>query len=335
MRRREALTTICLILAAASADGGVTFVWAASPGKQVVRLGFVRSTSPSSPFDKRNEPAFWDRLRELGWIRGENFLVEDASAEGHIERLPSLMNAILARKVDILVVAGTPAAIAAKNATRTIPIVDVVMGDPVGTGVVSSLARPGSNLTGLSMGWGDDLAGKWLELLQQAIPRLSSLAVIADPTHAMNRRQAKRVQAIAPARGIKVRIVDARGPETLDRAFEQAARTAQAVLVLDDPNLIAQEERVVGLAAKHRLPDMHVQRDFVDAGGLMSYAPDYSVMFRHAAEYVDKILRGAKPGELPIEEPTKFELVINLRTANALGLRIPETLLLRVDEVLK
>ena len=227
-------------------------------------------------------------MRELGWIKGENLLVEDAWADGHIDRLPGLMNVMVARNVNVLVTAGTPAAIAAKNATHTIPIVDIVMGDPVGTGVVSSLAQPGANLTGLSMGWSDDIAGKWLELLQEAIPKLSSLAVIADPAHAMNRNQAKRVQAIAPALGIKVRIIDARGPEALDRAFEQAARAAQAVLVLDDPNLIAHQKRVVALAARHRLPDMHVQRDFVDVGGLMSYAPDYSMMFRRARNMLTK-----------------------------------------------
>jgi putative ABC transport system substrate-binding protein len=335
VRRRRAVAIIALFLSPPFAGRRTKVLWAASPDRPTVRLGFVRSTPSSSLFDKRYEPAFWERMRELGWIKGENLLVEDAWAEGQIDRLPSLMSELVARKVDILVTAGTPGAIAAKKATHTIPIVDMVMGDPVGTGVVSSLARPGGNLTGLSMGWSDALAGKWLELLQEAMPKLTSLAVIADPTHAMNRNQAKRVAAIAPARGIRVRILDARGWDALDRAFEQAARIAQAVLVIDDPNLIANEGRVVALAAKHRLPDMHIQRDFVDAGGLMSYAPDYSMMFRRTAEYVDKILKGTQARDLPIEQPTKFELVINLRTARVLGLRIPESLLIRADDIIK
>jgi putative ABC transport system substrate-binding protein len=290
---------------------------------------------PSSPLLLRRERAFWDRLSELGWVRGQNLIVEERSAEGQIDRLPALIAEVVGRNVDVLVTFGTPAAIAARNATRTIPVVDGVMGDPVGTGLASSLARPGANLTGLSMGWTEDIAGKWLELLQEAIPQLVSLAVIADPDHLATHNQARRLQTVAPARGIRIRMIEVHGPESLDRAFERAARAAQAVLVLADPNLIKHQQRTVALAAHYRLPDMHTQRDLVDAGGLMSYGPDFVVMFRRTADYVDKILKGAKPGELPIEEPIKFELVVNLKTAKALGITIPESILLRADEVIR
>ena len=308
---------------------------AAEHAKRVARVGFVFSQSPSSPISKRYQQAFWDRLRELGWVEGQNLIIESRWAEGQIDRFPALMADLVARRVDIIICSGTPAAIAAKNATSTIPIVDAVMGDPVGTGLAASLARPGGNLTGLSMGMTEGIAGKWLELLQETVPRLSTIAVIANPDHAMTREQAKRLEAIAPTRGMKVRIIEVRGPEALDRAFEQAGRTAQAVLVLADPNLLIQQRRIVALAATHRLPDIHSQREFVDAGGLMAYGPDLAVMFRRAADYVDKILRGAKPGDLPIEEPTTFELVVNLKTAKALGLKIPESILLRANELIR
>ena len=308
---------------------------AAEPAKRLVRVGFVSSQSPSSPISKRYQQEFWDRLRELGWVEGQNLVIEVRWAEGRIDRFPALMAELVARRVDILICSGTPAAIAAKNATSTIPIVDAVMGDPVDTGIAASLARPGGNLTGLSMGMTEGIAGKWLELLQETAPRLSTIAVIANPDHAMTGEQAKRLEAIAPTRGMNVRIIEVRGPEALDRAFEQAGRTAQAVLVLADPNLLIQHRRIVALAARHRLPDIYSQREFVDAGGLIAYGPDLAVMFRRAADYADKILRGAKPGELPIEEPTKFELIVNLRRAKALGLKIPESILLRADEVIK
>ena len=245
------------------------------------------------------------------------------------------MAELVGRKVDLLVTYGTPAAIAAKHATSTIPIVDAEMGDPIGTHIVSSLARPGGNLTGSSLGWSEELAGKWLELLQETVPSLSTVAVIANLDHAMNRDQAKRLETVAPTRGIKIEIIKLSGPDTFARAFDEARRKAQAVLVLADPNLTTHRQRIVALATGHRLPDMHVVREFVDVGGLMAYAPDFIVLFRRAADYVDKILRGTNPADLPIEQPTKFMLIVNLKTAKTLGLRIPESILVRADEVIK
>jgi putative ABC transport system substrate-binding protein len=306
---------------------------AADPDQKVVRLGFVGPATPSTA--PRALAAFWERLRELGYIEGENLVVERLWSEGRYDRLPALMAEMVGRKVDVLVTYSTPAALAAKNATTTIPIVGATMGEPVRTGVVASLARPGGNLTGLSVGWADGIGGKWLECLQETVPHLSTVAVITNPDNPVLRHLAKDVTAIARTRRLKVRIIDVRQPETLDRAFEQARQQAQAVLVFQDPVTVGNQRQVTALAAKYRLPAVYTLRDFVDAGGLMSYGPDLPVLYRRAAEYVDKILKGAKPADLPIEQPTQYVFVVNLKTAKALGLTIPESILIRADEVIR
>jgi putative tryptophan/tyrosine transport system substrate-binding protein len=211
----------------------------------------------------------------------------------------------------------------------------VAIGDPVRSGLAASLSHPGGNLTGLSLGWTQALAGKWLELLQEAVPRLSTVAVIVNPDNPLVQGLAKDLEAVAPTRAMKVRILEVREPGALERAFEQARREAQAVLVLPTPSITVHPGQVTVLAAKHRLPTMYFLRDFVDEGGLMSYSPDYGVMYRRAADYVDKILKGAKPADLPIEQPTQYQLIVNLKTAKALGLTIPESILLRADEVIR
>jgi putative ABC transport system substrate-binding protein len=320
----------------------VAFADAANSEQRIVRVGFVSPYSPlardqaaESVFWHAAERAFWGRLRELGWIEGQNLAVESRWAEGRVDRFPALMAEVVARKVDVLVTYTTPGAIAAKTATSTIPIVDLVMGDPIGAGLVTDLARPGANLTGLSQAYSEDVAGKWLELLQETVPRLSTLAIIANPDNPISRVEAHRLEVIAPTRGLKARIVAVRTAQDLNPAFQHAGRIAQAVFVYADINLTVEQKRVIALAAKHRLPDMHIQRDFVEAGALMSYGPDYDVMFRRGAEYVDKILKGATAGDLPIEQPSRFELVVNLKRAQALGLKIPESILLRADKVIK
>ncbi len=306
---------------------------AADPSQRVVQLGFV---SPNSPLtDPRGPPAFWDRLRELGWVEGQNIAIEARWAEGRNDRLPALMAEVIGRNLDVLVTYGTPAAIAAKKATSTVPIVVAVMGNPVGTGLVQSLARPGGNLTGLSLGWGEGIEGKLLELLQETVPRLKTIAIIANPENPLERNLITELNAVAPARRLKLRIIEVRDPEALDRAFEQAGRQAQAVVVIPDPLFLAHLQRITALARRHRLPGMYGLRDFADAGGLMAYGPDRAVMFRRAADYVDKILKGAKPADLPIEQPTRYELIVNLKTAKALGITIPESILLRADEVIR
>ena len=309
-----------------------THVSAADTAHKIVRIGFVGTTSPSTFPSSIN--AFWDRLRELGYVEGQNLKIESRWAQGRLDRLPALMAEMVERKVDVIVTWGTPAVMAAARATSTIPIVFLGMGDPVGSGIAASLARPGGNITGFSAGWAD-IRGKWLEFLQEAVPRLSTVAVIANPDNTLNRKEAQELESVAPTRGLKVLIIYVREAEALDRAFEQARRGAQAVLVFSDPLTMSNTRRIVALAAKHRLPDMYVYRDSVHAGGLMAYGSDLAVVFRRSANYIDKILNGARPADLPIEQPTQYFLAVNLKTAKTLGLTVPQSILLRADEVIR
>ncbi len=329
MTRRRVL----FALASSFAVLGIPPLRAAEPAQKVVRVGFVSPFSPST--GPRGVSAFWDRLGELGWVNGQNLVIESRGAADQYDRLPALMAEVLGRNVDVLVTYTTRAAIAAKNATSTTPIVVALVGDPIRSGLAASLARPGGNLTGLSEGWAEGMAGKWLELLQDTVSRLSTVAVVANPATAIASDLAKDLQAVAPTRGLKLRLIEVRKPGALGRAFERAARKSQALLFLPDPMLVANREQITALAAKYRLPAVYFVRDFVDSGGLMAYAPDTAVTFRRTAEYVDKILRGAKPADLPIEQPTQYVLVVNLKTARALGITIPESILLRADEVIR
>jgi len=319
----------CIGAAAALAP---LFVHAADPEQRVVHVAFVDPYSPSTT--PAATSAFWARLQELGWVQGQNLTVETRWAEGRIDRLPALMADVVARKVDVIVTRGTPATIAAKNATSTIPIVFASMGDPVGTGVAASLARPGGNLTGLSSE-SVDLGGKWLELLQETIPKTSTVAVISNPDSAYVRKIRKNLEPAAKTRGLKLRFFDVREPAALPTAFREARRQAQAALVLSDPLIFNQPGEIAKLAASNRLPAAYAFRVFADSGGLMAYGPDTTILFQRAAQYVDRILRGAKPSDLPIEQPTKFQLIVNLKTAKALGITIPESILLRADEVIR
>jgi putative ABC transport system substrate-binding protein len=245
------------------------------------------------------------------------------------------MAEVIAQKIDVLITYSTMPAIAAKNATSTIPIVVAVMAEPLRSGLATNLARPSGNLTGLSMGWGQGIGGKWLELLQETVPRLSTVAVITNTDNPVERDMITELKAIAPTRHLKLRIIEAPDAKALGRAFEQAKREAQAVLLVPDPRFVSQHKGIIGLAARHRLPTIYGLREFVDVGGLMAYGPDRAAMFRRAADYVDKILKGARPADLPIEQPTQFQLVVNLKTAKALGLALPESILLRADEVIR
>jgi putative ABC transport system substrate-binding protein len=334
MKRRPLLLAIaCSFAAPVAAVLQSLAARAAESGGRVVRLGFVGPGSPST--DPRGIAAFKERLRELGYVEGQNLVIEARWADGQFDQLPELMAEVIAEEIDVLVTYSTMPALAAKKATSTIPIVVAVMAEPLRTGLATNLARPSGNLTGLSMGWAEGIGGKWLELLQETVPRLSTVAVIANRDNPVEQDMTRELQAVAPTRRLKLRIIDARDPKALDRAFEQARRQAQAVLMIPDPRFVAQHERIVALAAKHRLPSIYGLREFVDAGGLMAYGPDRAAMFRRAADYVDKIIKGAKPGDLPIEQPTQFQLVINLKTAKTLGLTIPESILVRADEVIR
>jgi putative ABC transport system substrate-binding protein len=244
------------------------------------------------------------------------------------------MSDVVQRRVDVIVTWGTPAAIAAKGATASIPIFVTAMGDPVATGLVSRLARPGGNLTGFSGGL-TDICGKWLELLQETIPRLSTVAVLGDSGNPAHRAQAQELASIAAERGMKIVPVYVREADALDQAMVGARRKAGAVIVLSGAQDMLTQRRIIALAAKHKLPAMYLPRDTVVSGGLMAYGPDFVVMFRRTADYVDKILKGARPAEIPIEQPTQYVLAGNLKTAKSLGLVVPQSILVRATEVIQ
>lgn len=330
---RQGASLIHGILFAGLLLAGDSASHAAPPPGKVSRVGFVSPQSASTA--PHGVDAFWDRMHELGYVEGQNLVVESRWADDHYDRLPALVAEVLQRKVDVLVTVATSGVVAARNVTSTVPIVGVGMADPVRTGLANSLAKPGGNVTGTSMGWGDGMAGKWLELLQETVPKLSTVAVIANPSNPLVRNLVKELEAVAPPRGLKLRVIEISHPGALDQAFAQASRKAQAVLALPDPMIAAHLQRVTALAAKYRLPGVYYLREFADAGGLIAYGPDLAMMTRRTAEYVDKILNGARPGDLPIEQPTKFELVVNLKTAKALGITIPQSILVRADEVIR
>lgn len=302
---------------------------------KVPRVGVVLPGSPEPEYERRLD-AFRRGLRDGGYTEAQNILIEYRWAEAKLDRLPALVAELIRLKVDVLVVDSTPAAHAAKNATSTIPIVLTVVGDPVGTGLVESLARPGGNITGLTL-MTPDLSAKRLELLKEVAPKAARVGVLLNPNnraHALLWREAQRA---APKLRVELQAAEVRRPTDVDRALSMLAGwRADALFVFDDPVLIpAHQLAIIGFAARHRLPTISGLRSLVDAGGLMSFGASFPEVFRNAAAFVVKILGGAKPSELPVEQPTKFELVINVKTAKALGLLVPPALLLRADQVLE
>ena len=278
---------------------------------------------------------FQQGLQELGYLEGKNILIEQRYAVGQFERLPELAADLVRLKVDVLVVADAPAAHAAKKAASTIPIVMTSVADPVGIGLVASLAHPGGNVTGLS-DFNAGVVAKRLELLKEVVPSASRIAVLLNPANPTNLLQLKLTQAAAPALGVTLLSLEAKGPDDIDRAFTAIREERPgALLVIGDPTFGTHRRRIVELAAKGRLPAIYWLRQPVDAGGLMSYGTNFAHLYCRVAIYVDKILRGAKPADLPVEQPIKSELVINLKTVKALGLTIPQSLLLRADEVIQ
>jgi putative ABC transport system substrate-binding protein len=307
---------------------------AQQPAK-VYQIGYLGYSSPTSAAHRVE--ALRRGLRDLGYVEGRNLIIEDRNAGGKAERLPALAAELVARKVDVIVAGGTITALAAKQATRTIPIVFLSV-DAVASGLVTNLARPGGNLTGLSALM-PDLVGKCLEHLTQAVPKVDRVAVLWEPggyPDSTEKDMLTAAQGAGQALGVRLQFLEARGPADLDRVFSEMSRArADALTVLTSSMLFGERRRLVDLAAKHRLPTVYPYREAVDAGGLMAYGPDLTDLLRRVATYVDKILKGTKPGDLPVEQPTKFELVINLKTAKALGLTIPPSLLLRADEVIQ
>jgi putative tryptophan/tyrosine transport system substrate-binding protein len=305
---------------------------------KVHRIGSLIAGFPPSEPDSRDPIVedFRQGLRDLGYVEGQNIVIEYRYAEGRAEQLPDLAAELVRLKVDVIVAGGTAAIRAVQHATRTIPIVMAVAYDPVGEGLVASLARPGGNITGLS--WlGAELPEKRLDLLKETVPQLSRIAVLANPANPAYEPQMNNLTGAARALGLQLQVMGVRRADELDTAFAVMSRAgADALIMLEDSLLLSGlRGRAVDLAAKHRLPAMYGWRRHVDAGGLMSYGPSMRDMQRRAAVYVDKILKGTKPADLPVEQPTKFELVINLKTAKALGLTIPPTLLFQADEVIQ
>jgi putative tryptophan/tyrosine transport system substrate-binding protein len=308
----------------------------AQQAAKIARIGYLSGSLARGP---HLPEAFRQGLRDLGYVEGRTVVIEYRDAEGKFERLPALAAELVALKVDVIVAPGAPHAFAAKQATRTIPIVCVASADPVTDGLVTSLARPGGNVTGLSISAAPEIVGKRLELLKQAVPGVTRVAVLWQPS-GQGERTAKDLlkgaEVAARALGVRLQVVEARGPADFDGAFSDMTRArADALTVLGNPMFVTERRRLVDLAAKHRLPAMYTSRESVDAGGLMAYGPNFADLYRRAATYVDKILKGAKPADLPVEQPTKFELVINLKTAKALGLTIPPSVLGRADEVIQ
>jgi ABC-type uncharacterized transport system, periplasmic component len=321
-------------LAGASALLAAPLAAEAQQATKIARIGYLTIDLTTDA-----HTAFVQGLRDLGYIERQNVLIEYRDAERKPERLPALAAELAALKMDIIVTGGgTAAALAAKKASTTLPTVFIGVGDPVSAGLVASLARPGGNVTGFSL-LAPELIGKSLELLKQAVPGVSRVALLvkpdATPSHTMN-RFLKEADAAAQALGVLLQIVEARNPDEFERAFSEMSKArAGALAVIPTPVFGSARQRLADLAKKNELPTVFLSRYYVDAGGLMSYGADLVHQWRRAATHVDKILKGAKPGDLPVEQPTKFELVINLKTAKALGLTIPPSLLARADQVIE
>jgi putative ABC transport system substrate-binding protein len=307
----------------------------AQPAGRVSTIGFL-GPPPSAGGLVR---AFQEGLRELGYVEGKNIRIEyrytDVALQGHIELFPRLAAELVQLKPDVLVVSVTEAALAARNATSAIPIVMVSVPDPVAAGLVRSLARPGANVTGLSRQT-RDLIGKTMQLLKEALPETDRVDLLANPTDPLSATMVGDARGAAKLLGVRLKIVEARTPAELERAFSTMhADRAGALLVVGGAGFYLNRAQIVGLALRERLPSVFQNREFVEAGGLLSYAPSTVANYRRAAFFVDRILKGAKPSDLPVEQPTKFELVINLKTAKALGLTIPQSLLVRADEIIQ
>jgi len=326
MERRAFVGAAAGVLIAAPAS-------AAQPVRTIYRIGLLGNISMAEPEGARLWGAFIEGMRDLGYVEGRNIAIELRSSEGRYERLPDLAAELVRLQVDVIVVPADQNALAAERVTRTIPI--VMIGNPVGSGLVANLARPGGNVTGLSV-LAPEIVGKQLEILKEVVPRLAIVAVLWNPANPGHARALEEARIAAGSLGIALQMAGARGPDEFAGAFAAIrSERAGAVLVLLDGMFLLHQGRIVELAAQGRLPAMYSRRSDATGGGLMAFAPSLPDIFRRAANYVDRILRGAKPGEIPIEQPTIFEFVINLRTARALGVAIPQTVLRRADEVIK
>jgi putative ABC transport system substrate-binding protein len=328
MRRRE-------FIAALGGATALPFAARAQQSGKMPRIGYLSPVDRRGGFFARDE-AFQQGLRELGYVEGTNIAVEYRFADGKFDRLPALAAELVHLKVDVIVAVVTQASLAARDATKTIPIVMAGVSDPVGSGLIANLARPSGNITGTSSQT-SEVVGKSLEFLKEAIPGAKSVAAFWNPANAVfQTRMLKEAETAAAALSLQLKAFGARNTSELDAAFATTTQErADALLVLADPFLILHRKRIVDFALKQRLPAIYATKEHAAAGGLMTYGPNIEGQFRRAAAYVDRILKGAKPGDLPVEQPTQFELVINLKTAKALGITIPTTLLGRADQVIE
>jgi putative ABC transport system substrate-binding protein len=324
MDRRTLLVTLAggMLVAPLAAD-------AQQPAGKVFRIGFLRPGPPPKTFVE----AFQRGLLARGYVDGQTVIIEYRSTEGSIDELPRLADELVRLKVDVIVASAAPAAFAARTATTTVPIVFVGVYDPVEIGLVPSLARPGGNVTGLSQ-TSADLGGKRLGLIKELLPQLRRVAILWRPANPSNLAQKKGAEVAARTLGVQLQSLPVQSPDDFETAL-RTARGAGGLLQADDPLFTTHRRRLVELVVKSRLPAIYGFREHVDAGGLMSYGSDFPDLYRRAATYVDKVLKGAKPADLPVEQPTKFEFVINLKTAKALGLTIPQSILVRADEIIQ
>ena len=306
----------------------------AQPAGTVSRIGLLWQNS--AEVGKHQLAAFREGLRERGWVEGRDIVIEVRFADGKVDQFPALIAELMRLKVDVLVTSSSATTWAAKDATRSIPIVMGASANAPEEGLVASLAHPGGNITGMTFIASPEIAGKQLQLLKEVAPAASRVAVLTNPTNRSHAGFLRELKVTARSLGAQLQVLEAQGPDQIDSAFVAMTRErAGALLVLTDSVFIGERRRVVGLAARSRLPALYSQREFAADGGLVSYGPSLPEMFRRAATHVDKILRGAKPGDIPVEQPTKFELVINAKTAKTLGITIPKDVLLRADEVIQ
>jgi putative ABC transport system substrate-binding protein len=306
----------------------------AQPVGKIPRVGYLAGQH-STDFTRGPE-AFRQGLRDLGWVVDQNIVIEGRSAAGRYHRLPELATELVRLKVDVIVAMGNAASTAAKNATGTIPIIGVSMGDPVAQGLVASLARPGGNITGLTNSAGSGSYQKGLELLKEAAPKVRRVAVLSNPANPGMSNTLQELHETGRSLGVELQPLQARGPDQFDAAYGAMAQArAGALLLVTEAMFAGYRARLVDLAARHKLPTMYGERQYVEAGGFMSYGTSLNAMVRRSAFYVDKVLKGAKPADLPVEQPATFELMINLKTAKALGLTIPPAVLARADEVIQ
>ena len=301
--------------------------------RRPVRVGYLSQASQADSQEMLN--VFRAQLRKLGYVEGKDIVIEPRWADGDVARLPSLATQLVEDKVDIIVTGGTPGALAAKKAASSIPIIAATMADPIRTGLVASLSRPGGNLTGMSMGYAEGLGGKWLELLEETVPQLATVAVLSNPDNPVHLYLVQDIESAASNRHLKVHAVEVWEARALKTAFADARKSAQAMILIADAVSLGHVDEVVALANLNRLPVVYGVRSFVPRGGLMAYAPDVETQYRRAAEMVDKVARGARPADLPIEQPNKYELLVNLKAAKALGLVIPRSVLVRADKTIE